>query len=608
MGWRRVLRDLWEVKRTLIVIVVPLILLPLPLLVDSSEAKCAYGLAVMAIFWITETLPLAVTSLLPVIVFPIFGVMKAGDVASNYIKDSSIFGIGGLTLAVAVEKWNLHKRIALRVLLMFGSKPKWLMFGFMLPTWFLSMWVSNTATTAMMIPIVGAVMEQLKEVNEVEEVNEKGSDNLGYDTANNVEEKSNENGVKEYNIKYSENGEVGMKEVQIEVKEKQMKEQVHHNYSESKEYKNMCKAMTLCVAYAANIGGTGTLSGTGPNIIMQGQADLVFQRVGIESSGINFVSWMIFALPGSIICLALLWIWLQIWFLGLRELVCSTKKEDQRATKIIRDAFEKLGPMSFAEIAVLVHFVLLVILWFSRKPPYVDGWGSWFKTGYLTDSASAIFIVTSMFVFPSVRPSVLCFRKTRGFPKDDRPHKPVPPILDWPTVEKKFPWGVLLLIGGGFALADASEKSGLSSWIGSHLEAFKELDTWVMVLLFTSLVAVCTEVTSNTATITLLLPILGDLAVRLQLNPLYLMFPCAIATSFAFMLPVATPPNAIVFATGYITVKDMASAGFMVNILCILVLNVAVNTWGMAYFNLNVVPPEFLNGHNTTMNITTVSP
>ncbi|XP_052067272.1 Na(+)/citrate cotransporter-like [Mytilus californianus] len=579
MGCTRVLRDLWEVKRTLIVIVVPLLLLPLPLLVDSSEAKCAYGLAVMAIFWITETLPLAVTSLLPVIVFPLFGVMKAGDVASNYIKDSSIFGIGGLTLAVAVEKWNLHKRIALRVLLMFGSKPKWLMFGFMLPTWFLSMWVSNTATTAMMIPIVGAVMEQLKEVNEVDEVYEKGIDNSGFVKSSNVEEQPNENGVKDYHITYTENGEVGVNEVQIEVKEKQNKEQVHHNYSESNEYKNMCKAMTLCVAYSANIGGTGTLSGTGPNIIMQGQADLVFQRVGIESSGINFVSWMIFALPGSIICLALLWIWLQIWFLGI----------------------------SFAEIVVLVHFVLLILLWFSRKPPYVDGWGSWFKTGYLTDSASAILIVTSMFVFPSVRPAVLCFRKTKGFPKDDRPHIPVPPILDWPTVEKKFPWGVLLLIGGGFALADACEKSGLSSWIGSHLEAFKELDTWVMVLLFTALVAVCTEVTSNTATITLLLPILGDLAVRLQLNPLYLMFPCAIATSFAFMLPVATPPNAIVFATGYITVKDMASAGFMVNILCILVLNVAVNTWGMAYFNLNVVPPEFINGHNATMNMTTVS-
>ncbi|CAC5416112.1 SLC13A2_3_5 [Mytilus coruscus] len=539
MGCGRVLRDLWEVKRTLIVIVVPLLLLPLPLLVDSSEAKCAYGLAVMAIFWITETLPLAVTSLLPVIVFPLFGVMKAGDVASNYIKDSSIFGIGGLTLAVAVEKWNLHKRIALRVLLMFGSKPKWLMFGFMLPTWFLSMWVSNTATTAMMIPIVGAVMEQLKEVNEVDEVHEKGIDNSGFDKSNNVEDKPNENGVKDYHITYTENGEVGVNEVQIEVKEKQNKEQVHHNYSESDEYKNMCKAMTLCVAYSANIGGTGTLSGTGPNIIMQGQADLVFQRVGIESSGINFVSWMIFALPGSIICLALLWIWLQIWFLGIRELFCSTKKEDQRATKIIKDAFEKLGPMS-----------------------------------YLTDSASAILIVTSMFVFPSVRPAVLCFRKTKGFPKDDRPHIPVPPILDWPTVEKKFPWGVLLLIGGGFALADACEKSGLSSWIGSHLEAFKGIRH----------------------------------AVRLQLNPLYLMFPCAIATSFAFMLPVATPPNAIVFATGYITVKDMASAGFMVNILCILVLNVAVNTWGMAYFNLNVVPPEFINGHNATMNMTTVSP
>ncbi|KAL5007228.1 hypothetical protein ScPMuIL_016034 [Solemya velum] len=576
MSITKFLKDVWAVKETLFVILVPLLLLPLPLTADSQEAKCAYGLVVMAILWITESLPLAVTALLPIILFPMLGVVKVSDVCSNYIKDSSMFGFGGLTIAIAVEKWNLHKRIALKALLLVGSEPKWLMLGFMLPTWFLSMWVSNTATTAMMIPIVGAVMEELKSVKP----NSKGSDNRGYDSVIQNE---------------AEDEEVDRPEKNHNKKGEHITVQKEGDVAESDQWN---KGMCLCVAYAANVGGTGSLSGTTPNIIMQGQADIIFEKHGL-SSGVNFASWMVFALPGSLLCLILTWLWLQFLFLGWRSFLCCKKKDndtDQRVKKTIRDAYKSLGPISFSETTVLVHFILLVILWFSRDPPYVDGWGIFFQKGYVGDSVVAILIVTSLFVFPSERPKVFFFRRRHD---TTTPRKSVAAILDWESVHQKFPWGVLLLIGGGFALADASEVSGLSLWIGDKLTVFGNMEPWLMNLILTIIVAFATEVTSNTATATLLLPIIGNIAENLGMNPLYLMFPCAIATSFAFMLPVATPPNAIVFANGSLKVSDMAKAGAMLNVICILVLSLATNTWGMAYFNLDVP----IGGNNRTTSV-----
>lgn len=290
---------------------------------------------------------------------------------------------------------------------------------------------------------------------------------------------------------------------------------------------------------------------------------------------------------------------------SLRGLVCKRHNEsNDRVQATIRKSYDDLGSMSFPEIVVLIHFIILIILWFFRQPPYIDGWGALFKTGYVGDSAAALLIVLSLFSFPSERPAVLCFRRKNPFPGDNRPRKPVPAILDWPTVEKKFPWGVLLLIGGGYALADACEKSGLSAFIGEQLEVFSSMPPWAMNLLLTLIIAMLTEVTSNSATTTLILPILANLALRLNLNPLYLMFPCVIAASFAFMLPVATPPNAIVFATGHLSVKDMALAGFLLNFICIGVLALATNLWGEAYFKLSVLPSGFNRTElNTTSNM-----
>ncbi|XP_067655896.1 Na(+)/citrate cotransporter-like [Haliotis asinina] len=565
MSPRRVLKDLWVVKKTLIILLTPLVFLPLGLQVESREARCAYGLAIMAVYWITESLPLSATALLPVVLFPMMGVLPVKAVCRNYMKDTSMFGLGCLSFAIAVEEWNLHKRIALKTLLLMGSHPKWLMLGFMLPTWFLSMWVNNTSATAMMIPIVDAVLVQLRSSNHTSDPDNDETTTLT---------------LSQHDTSISEREKLPNQKLQ-----KSMYDDGREKDSHS--FRRLCKGITLCVAYAANIGGTGSLSGTSPNLIMKGQADILFEEYGLES-GVTFTSWMIFALPGSALCLICAWLWLSFFFLGKRNWFqwrCRSTEAESGVQSTLKQQYKELGPLSFAEVGVIGHFLLLVLLWLSRKPPVVTGWGAYFP--YVGDSAAAILVCVSMYFFPAHRPRVF------GLRKDQEAVQSVPSLLNWSTVQRKYPWGILLLLGGGFALADVCEKSGLSRWIGGELSALGSLEPWLMNLLLTLLIALCTEITSNAATAALLLPILAQLAMNLSINPLYLMFSCAICTSFAFMLPVATPPNAIVFSNGHLEVKDMIQAGSVMNILCVAVLNVAANTWGTAYFNLGVMPVEF---------------
>ncbi|KAK7089073.1 hypothetical protein V1264_024937 [Littorina saxatilis] len=357
------------------------------------------------------------------------------------------------------------------------------------------------------------------------------------------------------------------------------------------DYRRMCKGMSLCVAYAANIGGTGSLSGTSTNLIMQGQAQGLFQEYGLDS-GVNFTTWMIFALPGSVICVILAWLWLTLLFFGPKEWIRRRQRDkvkDALVKETILREYQKLGPVSFAEKVVMGHFIVLVCLWLSRNPPMVPGWGSLFPPKFVGDSAAAILIALSLFVFPAECPQVFFWKRHAGGVKP----RPVRSVLDWKTVQTNYPWGVLVLLGGGYALAHTCEVSGLSRWIGQELTVLAYLAPWQLSLALCAIIAMATEVTSNAATASLLLPILGQLAVNLNMNPLYLLFPCAISASFAFMLPVATPPNTIVFATGHLEVKDMVIAGSVLNVVCVLVVSLAANTWGMAYFKLDTLPPGF---------------
>ncbi|TNN01689.1 solute carrier family 13 member 5 [Takifugu rubripes] len=562
-----------SVKNDIILFLSPILLLPLPLVIGTSEAECAYVIILMAVYWCTEALPLAVTALLPALLFPLFGIMESKDVCMQYLKDTNMLFVGGLMVAVAVEHWNLHKRIALRVLLFVGVRPALLMLGFMGVTAFLSMWISNTATTAMMVPIVQAVLEQLS--NSEAELPQILSTEEQLQTSESDGKQSDGQGG------------VVVTFLDAAVEAAKLKE--------AKEKRRMCKGMTLCVCYAASIGGTATLTGTGPNLVLKGQMNQLFPQNG---DVINFASWFGFAFPNMIIMLTLAWLWLQFVFMGFnlkKTWGCGAVKteKDIAAYNVIREQHRLLGPMSFGEINVLGLFVLLVLMWFSRDPGFVAGWATHLfnsKAEYVTDATVAVFIAVLLFVLPSKAPR-FCPGRSRSFePGALQSASSTPRLLSWKVVQKKLPWGIVLLLGGGFALAKGSEISGLSKWMGDQMAPLQNIPPWAIAIILCLLIATFTECTSNVATATLFLPVLASMSQSIRINPLYVMVPCTLSASFAFMLPVATPPNAIVFSYGYLKVADMARTGIVMNIIGILCITLAINSWGKAMFDLDTYP------------------
>ncbi|XP_030631994.1 solute carrier family 13 member 5 isoform X1 [Chanos chanos] len=570
------LRVLWNLKDGLIIFLTPLVFLPLPLVIGTSEANCAYVIALMAVYWCTEALPLAITALLPVILFPLFGIMPSKEVCMQYLKDTNMLFVGGLMFAVAVEHWNLHKRIALRVLLMVGVRPALLMLGFMGVTAFLSMWISNTATTAMMVPIVQAVLEQLNsDEAEIPEIHSK-EDKSQTPEAEYTSQSGNE------------------KEAQVVVNGLDVSVEAAR-CQEAQEKRQICKGLTLCVCYAASIGGTATLTGTGPNLVLKGQMSQLFPE---NDDVINFASWFGFAFPNMIIMLALSWLWLQFVFMGFnlrKTWGCGSIKteKDLAAYNVIREQHRLLGPMCFGELSVLALFVLLVVLWFTRDPGFMAGWATYIFNSneeYVTDATVAVFIAVLLFILPSKPPKLCLWHRQSVDLEPQPPAAKTPALLTWKVTHKKMPWNVVLLLGGGFALAKGSEDSGLSEWLGNQLTPLHTIPPWAIAIILCLLIATFTECTSNVATATLFLPVLASMSQSIGVNPLYIMVPCTLSTSFAFMLPVATPPNAIVFSYGYLKVSDMAKTGIMMNIIGILCISLAINTWGRAMFHLDTFP------------------
>lgn len=573
----------WYHRNFFIIILTPILLLPLPLLIPRSEARCGYAIILMALYWCTECLPLAVTSLLPVVLFPMMNIMEAGKVSIEYLKDSNMLFIGGLLVAIAVEHWNLHKRIALRVLLLVGVRPSLLMLGFMVVSSFLSMWISNTATTAMMLPIAHAVLQQLRateaRADDMEETTKtedtKAEDNPAFE----LQERPMNGVVKKLDVIQEEE--------RCYESERQAQQEARSKERDAR-YDLLTKGMSLSVCYSASIGGTATLTGTTPNLILQGQMAQLFPDNG---GIINFASWFGFAFPNMILMLIFSYLWLQFMFLGLnlkKTFGCGEKNDrDREAYAVMKEEYRKLGPMSFAEISVLVIFVLLVLLWFTREPGFIPGWATvLFEKDFVSDGTVAILMSMLFFVVPSRMPKCGSY----GFNEAGKLVKAPPTLLDWQVVHERMPWNIILLLGGGFALAKGSEESGLSTWLGESLAPLAEIPPFAISLLLCLLVATFTECSSNTATTTLFLPILGSMASAIRIHPLYIMLPCTIAASLAFMLPVATPPNAIAFSFGNLKVLDMVKAGFILNIIGILCINLGINTWGYVMFDMGKFP------------------
>ena len=468
---------------------------------DSENPKVAATLAIavwMAVWWVIEIVPLGITSLLPVVLFPLFGVMNGKDVSATYFNHVIFLFIGGFIMALAIQKWNLHKRIVLVILNIVGNSPGRLLFGFMFTTFFLSMWISNTATAMLMVPIIISIIHKLELIN-------------------------------------------GKKAVQL-----------------------FSIGLLLAIAYSASIGGVATLVGTPPNLSFVRIFEIYFPN----APEISFSKWMLFALPISVIMFITTWVYLYFVFIK------NSKSWKNITNNEISDDLKTLGPMTYEERVIGVVFFALAMLWMFRSDLNIGfieikGWANLFSNPtYINDGTIAITMGVLLFAIPSKQ-------KKGTF------------LMDWKTAEG-LPWEIVLLFGGGFALASGFKESGLSAWFGEQLVFLGSMSPFLLIVIIGFIITFLTEITSNTATVETFLPILAGLAISLNVNPLLFMIPATVAGSFAFMLPVATPPNAIIFGTKRVSMLKMAKTGLVLNFIGILVVSLMTYFWGLEIFGFDI--------------------
>lgn len=596
-GWT--LKGWW---RPVVLLLAPLIFSFIPIVGRTAEMRCGYVIIVMAVYWMTEALPLPATALIPVFAFPLLGVLSTAQVCQVYLKDSNVMFLGGLIMAVGVEHCNLHKRIALFVILHVGQSPRLLMAGFMITTTFLSMWISNTAAAAMIVPIVDAVVLQLCQTRRVEAKLAKEKSlpppSLQDVTVNLPRQsliKLCDSDSTFSDIIKDEEGTPKLERKEDQESGKTTEGCVADAYEE--ESHSVKKMFFLAVAFSANIGGTGSPLGCGPNLVVMG----ILQSTFSEPTGLNFATWMLFNVPGMIVCCLLGWSWLQILYMccGKGRVRNSTPNCQRVMKDFLRGQYESLGRISQHELVVLLAFTLLVFLWVFRAPGFVTGWAHHITNSFdervvIRDATPVMLIVFLLFCIPANYP---CCDDTDSGEKSSGRYRG---CLTWEIVHEKVPWGVIMLLGGGLAMAEAAKVSGLSVFLGQQLQHFAIMPKELIVFVVCLLTAMLTEVASNTATASVLLPVIKDLALGINVNPLYLMLPATVCCAYAFMLPVATPGNAIILTAARMNTHEMMRAGIMMNILCVVVINVMINTLGVVIFDLHTLP-SWVNSTTSTV-------
>ncbi|KQU25961.1 anion transporter [Bacillus sp. Leaf13] len=454
------------------------LLFVLTLLFFDPQGLTPEGRAVLAstfwigTWWITEAIPIPVTSFLPIILFPLTGALDGAATASSYADPIIFLIIGGFIIALAMEKWGLHKRIALGIVSLCGTSPQRVVLAFIVATGFLSMWISNTATTMMMVPIGMAMIKQV-------------ADSLKY----------------------------------------------NNSVDTNPENFPFGKAMMLGIAYAASIGGLGTIVGSPPNAIL---VAVVNELYGIK---ISFAQWMLVGAPVAAIFLLITWFYL------VKVAYPMKIKDLPGGRELIQKEKEKLGKASAEEKMVFTVFVLTGLAWISSSfllSKFIPG---------INDGMIAIMAVIVLFVIPSI-------------------NKPGDHLLDWNTA-MKLPWGMLIMYGCGLTIAAGFVKSGLSEFVGQQLAVMDGMPLFLVIFIIVAMCVFLTEFTSNTATATLMYPIMAAFALAMGVHPYVLLLAACIATSYAFMMPVGTPPNAIVYGTGYFRIPEMIRVGFWLNIVVI---------------------------------------
>lgn len=510
----------------------------------SFSAKLVLATTIwMAIWWITEAIPIYVTALLPLILFPSLSITELGDTAANYADRIIFLFLGGFILAKAVEKTQLHRRFALNMLKIFGTTPKYIVAAFMLVTGILSAWMSNTATTMLMLPIAAAVISQIGLGDKMRNNNRNNSEQV-YKDNRNIEKYNNKN-----------------KDIKT---------------TEDQQQSRFGLCLMLSIAYSASIGGMATLIGTPPNAIF---ASLSKSMLDID---ISFGQWLLIGMPISGISLVVAWLYMVHIGVKITDIKSIGKEKE-----IIIKKIKEIGKITKDEKIVAAVFIATATAWVTRGLI----WGEFLPM--VDDSTIAIAAAFSLFLIPSSSSKSKAessLRSSSSTPDErynnnstqnnnndknntklQKQKDKFTKILDWETAVT-IPWGVLILIGGGLALAHAFTETGLAQWISNQLVFVENLHYILIVLVIVALGVFFSEIVSNTATAALLIPIAVSLASSISIDPLLLMVPLTIATSYGFIMPVGTPPNAIVFGSKYVTAPKMAKAGFPLDIIGIIMV------------------------------------
>ncbi len=517
----------------------------------APARRVAAVAAAMAVLWLTQAVPLGATSLIPLAAFPLLGIQSAKDVSKSYVNESVVLYLGGFVIALGVERWGLHRRMALHVVRVVGCGPRRLVLGFGVATAFLSMWISNSAAAMLMVPIAAALLVSL------DDLASRGRQPAGSD------------------------------------------ETVPLHPAAPRPTDAFGASLLLAVAYAASIGGMTTLVGTPTNLAFR----QIYSDLFPAAPEISVGDWMISFVPLGVVLLLAMWAVLSV---GLQPIPGA----EAFGRVFFAERLRELGRPSPAERRMFAVFAATALLWLFRTPlrlggpesaPLLPGWGPLVESQLLSlgvkadvagklvdDSTVAMLMATLLFFLPSGTRAVPDHSDDPSQAGRSRPTRPQAAglgeevahsranLMDWPTANR-LPWEVLLLFGGGFALADGFAAAGLSQWVGGEFEAgFGGQPVWLMVAGTCLLMTFLTEFTSNTATCNIVCPILAAAAANLGTDPRLLMIAAALSASCAFMLPVATPPNAIIFASGRVTVGRMARRGFALNLIGVALVTAAV--------------------------------
>ncbi|XP_030373931.1 protein I'm not dead yet 2-like [Scaptodrosophila lebanonensis] len=530
-------------------VIIPILLLPLLIhgyRANSQEFKCMYLVGNMAIFWITECIPLYMTSILPVVFLPIFGILDSNTTCSLYFTDTLVMFLGGLFIALAIEYSNLHQRIALGTIMVVGCSPRRLHCGLITVTCFISLWISNSAATAMMCPIVKAVLNEMEAQNIF----------AVYMTQ---EEEPVEEGEKPHPSKIS-------------------------------------MAFYFGIAYASTIGGCGTLIGTGTNLTFKGLYD---SRFPMSKEAVDFPIFMAYSIPLIVIVnTILLYISLQVTHMGLFRPNSKIGQEVKRGTDnkdivkaVVQDRYKELGSMTCHEIQVAFMFTFMVFLLFTRKPGFIKGWGDLLNAKPIGSSCPVWLPVVLCFALPT---QYTFFKYCCG--SAPFPGRTMDALLSWEYLHNNTPFGLCFLLGGGFALAEGSKLSGMAKMLGDSMGFAEKMPDVCVQALTIFLGLFCTAFSSNVAICNILIPIFCEMALKIKMHPMNLTLPPALAISLAYHLPVSTPPNAIISGYAGIKTKYLAIAGILPTIWAFLLVLLNAISWAKIIYPGSTKFPEWAEG------------